>query len=192
MGRGATRRCWRRCAARSCRRSRRTARCAAGSRPEWPRRARPRAAGPASTVANWARSRTVRSWSACQRGGGVADRGAALSAGSLDPTRRAAVGVRLDVTFQTKPSIALELIGRALASGVPPGMVLADEVYGSTAEFRCGVADLGLDYALAVRSTTLVSPPCSGRRARLWRGQEDPLSVRALAARLPRSAWRWI
>src|SRR4051794_6754873 len=34
--------------------------------------------------------------------------------------------------------------------------------------------------------------PCSGRRARLWRGQEDPLSVRALAARLPRSAWRWI
>ena len=108
-----------------------------------------------------------------------------------DPERRAA-GVPLDVTFQTKPSIALELIGRALAGGVPPGMVLADEVYGSTAEFRRGVAGLGLDYALAVRSTTLVSPPCSGRRARLWRGQEDPLSVRALAARLPRSAWRWI
>jgi SRSO17 transposase len=115
-----------------------------------------------------------------------------------DPARRDAAGVPLDVTFQTKPSIALELIGRALAGGVPPGMVLADEVYGSTAEFRRGVAGLGLDYALAVRSTTLVSPPCSGRRARLWRGQEDPLSVRALvsvralAARLPRSAWRWI
>src|SRR3954471_18370568 len=56
-----------------------------------------------------------------------------------DPTRRAAVGVPLDVTFQTKPSIALDLIGRALAGGVPPGMVLADEVYGSTAEFRRGV-----------------------------------------------------
>jgi SRSO17 transposase len=99
-----------------------------------------------------------------------------------DPARRDAAGVPLDVTFQTKPSIALELIGRALAGGVPPGMVLADEVYGSTAEFRRGVAGLGLDYALAVRSTTLVSPPCSGRRARLWRGQEDPLSVRALAS----------
>ena len=80
-----------------------------------------------------------------------------------DPERRDAAGVPLDVTFQTKPSIALELIGRALAGGVPPGMVLADEVYGSTAEFRRGVAGLGLDYALAVRSTTLVSPPCSGR-----------------------------
>ena len=43
-----------------------------------------------------------------------------------DPARRAAAGVPLDVTFQ--PSIALELIGRALAGGVPPGMVLADEV----------------------------------------------------------------
>jgi SRSO17 transposase len=109
-----------------------------------------------------------------------------------DPARRAAAGVPLDVTFQTKPSIALDLIGRALAGGVPPGMVLADEVYGSTAEFRRGVASLGLDYALAVRSTTPVSPPCSGRRARLWHNQEGPLSVRALAARLPRSAWRWI
>ena len=89
------------------------------------------------------------------------------------------------MTFQ--PSIALELIGQALAGGVPPGMVLADEVYGSTAEFRRGVAGLGLDYALAVRSTTQVSPPCSGRRAR---HQDGPVSVRALAARLP--AWRWI
>src|SRR3954454_10684757 len=33
---------------------------------EWPRRARTRSAWPASTVANWARSRTVRSWSACR------------------------------------------------------------------------------------------------------------------------------
>jgi SRSO17 transposase len=110
----------------------------------------------------------------------------------VDPERRDAAGVPLDVTFQSKPSIALELIGQALAGGVPPGMVLADEVYGSTAEFRRGVAGLGLDYALAVRSTTQVSPPCSGRRARLWHNQDGPVSVRALAARLPRSAWRWI
>src|SRR5687768_5623037 len=123
-----------------------------------------------------------------QRGGGVADRGSICRKPGA-AIRCAAAGVPLDVTFRTKPLIALELIGRALAGG-PPGMVLADEVYGSTAEFRRGVAGLGLDYALAVR--TLVSPPCSGRRARLWRGQEDPLSVRALAAWLPRSAWRWI
>jgi SRSO17 transposase len=108
------------------------------------------------------------------------------------PERRGTAGVPLDVVFQTKPALALELIGRALAGGVPPGLVLADEVYGSTAEFRRGVARLGLDYAVAVRSTTVVLPPADGRRARLWQGQEGALSVRALAARLPRSAWRWI
>jgi SRSO17 transposase len=36
---------------------------------------------------------------------------------------------------------------------VPPGVVLADEVYGSTASFRQGVSALGLDYAAAVEST---------------------------------------
>jgi hypothetical protein len=75
---------------------------------------------------------------------------------------------------------------------VPPGVVLADEVYGSTASFRQGVSALGLDYAAAVRATTPVRPPLDKRRARLWRGQDAALSVRALAARVPRSAWRWV
>src|SRR4051812_8604907 len=135
MGRGATRRCWWRCAARSCRRSRRTARCATGSwtRPEWPRRARTRSAWPASTVANWARSRTLVSLSVTNEVAAlpIAARLYLPEAWTGDPARRDAAGVPLDVTFQTKPSIALELIGRALAGGVPPGMVLADEVYGS-------------------------------------------------------------
>ena len=111
---------------------------------------------------------------------------------SDDAARRAAVGGPLDVAFQTKPAIALELIGRALADGAPPGVVLGDEVYGSTAGFRRGVAGLGLDYAVAVRSTITVSAPEDGRRARLWRERDGLLSVRALAARIPRSAWRWI
>jgi SRSO17 transposase len=80
----------------------------------------------------------------------------------------------------------------AHAAGVPPGVVLADEVYGSTASFRQGVSALGLDYAAAVRATTPVRPPLDKRRARLWRGQDAALSVRALAARVPRSAWRWV
>ena len=117
MGRGATRRCWRRCAARSCRRSRRTARCAAGSwtRPEWPRRARTRSAWPASIVASWARSRTVRSWSACRsptRWRRCRSRRGSICQKPGPVIRRDAAGVPLDVTFRTKPSIALELIGR--------------------------------------------------------------------------------
>jgi SRSO17 transposase len=111
---------------------------------------------------------------------------------AVDEERRSKVGVPLDVVFQSKPAIALEQIRAAHVAGVPPGVVLADEVYGSTASFRQGVSALGLDYAAAVRATTPVRPPLDKRRARLWRGQDAALSVRALAARVPRSAWRWV
>src|SRR4051794_6409018 len=87
-----------------------------------------------------------------------------------DDERRATAAVPLDVAFQTKPALALEQIRVAHAAGVPPGVVLADEVYGSTATFRQGVAAVGLDYAVAVRATTEVLAPRDRRRARLWRG----------------------
>jgi SRSO17 transposase len=105
--------------------------------------------------------------------------------------RRAKAGIPLDVGFQTKPSLALDQIRAAHAAGVPPGVVLADEVYGSSAAFRRGVAALGLDYAVAVRSTQEVRPPQDRRRARPWR-DETAVTVRTLVARLPRSAWRWV
>jgi SRSO17 transposase len=109
-----------------------------------------------------------------------------------DDERRAKAAIPLDVTFHAKPALALDQIRAAHAAGVPPGIVLADEVYGSTATFRQGVTALGLEYAVAVRASTEVRPPQDRRRARLWRGQDAALSVRALAARVPRSAWRWI
>jgi SRSO17 transposase len=40
------------------------------------------------------------------------------------------------VQFQTKPQIALEQIRQAVEDRVSPGVVLADEVYGSSCEFR--------------------------------------------------------
>jgi SRSO17 transposase len=75
---------------------------------------------------------------------------------------RSAGARSLDVVFQSKPALALEQIRAAHAAGVPPGVVLADEVYGSTAAFRQGVSALGLDYAAAVRATT----PAAGQAAR--------------------------
>jgi SRSO17 transposase len=120
-----------------------------------------------------------------------------------DATRRAEVDVPKQVQFQTKPQIALEQIRQAVEDGVPPGVVLADEVYGSSREFRDGVAELKLDYSLAVRSTTTVwalerqpLPPMpwrgKGRRAtRMRRDQtHQPITVEQLARELPEKAWR--
>ena len=120
-----------------------------------------------------------------------------------DPMRRAEADVPKQVQFQTKPEIALAQIRQAVEDGVAPGVVLADEVYGSSREFRDGVAKLKLDYSLAVRSTTTVwalerqpLPPKpwkgKGRRAtRMRRDQtHQPITVEQLARELPEKAWR--
>ena len=73
-----------------------------------------------------------------------------------DPERRQEADVPKPVQFQTKPQIALAQIRQAVEDRVPPGVVLADEVYGSSHEFREGVAERKLLYSLAVRSTTTV------------------------------------
>jgi SRSO17 transposase len=78
--------------------------------------------------------------------------------------RRREAGIPEQVQFQTKPQIALAQIRQAVEDGVPPGVVLADEVYGSNREFRAGVAELKLDYSVAVRSASLYHPqPGVGR-----------------------------
>jgi SRSO17 transposase len=120
-----------------------------------------------------------------------------------DAERRKEVDVPKEVQFQTKPQIALAQIRQAVEDGVPPGVVLADEVYGSNREFRQGVADLKLEYSLAVKSTTTVwamdrqpLPPKpwkgKGRRAtRMRRDQEhQPITVKQLAQELPEQNWR--
>jgi SRSO17 transposase len=120
-----------------------------------------------------------------------------------DPERRREVDVPEPVQFQTKPQIALAQIQQAVAERVAPGVVLADEVYGSNREFREGVAKLKLRYSLAVRGTTTVwalerqpLPPKpwkgKGRRARRLRRDptHQPFTVEQLARELPEKFWR--
>lgn len=120
-----------------------------------------------------------------------------------DAERRQETDVPNEVRFQTKPQIALAQIQRAVEEKVSPGVVLADEVYGSNREFREGVAELKLDYSLAVRSTTTVwalerqplpPKPWKGRGPQPTRMRRDethqPITVRQLAQELPEQAWR--
>jgi SRSO17 transposase len=119
-----------------------------------------------------------------------------------DPVRREEVDIPKDVAFQTKPQIALAQIQQAVEDGMTPGVVLADEVYGSNREFRDGITELQLDYALAVRSTTTVwarerqplpPKPWKGKGPRSTRMRRDdthqPITMQQLAHQLPEQDW---
>ena len=76
-----------------------------------------------------------------------------------DAARRKNAHVPEEVTFKTKPEIALEQIAAALAAGVSPGVVLADAAYGSNGDFREALTAMGLAYAVGVQSHATVWPP---------------------------------
>ena len=71
-----------------------------------------------------------------------------------DTARRQEARIPEDVTFKTKPQLAVEMIGRAVADGVAKGVVLADSAYGNSSEFRAQVRSLGLHYAVGVDPQT--------------------------------------
>jgi SRSO17 transposase len=95
-----------------------------------------------------------------------------------DAARRREAGVPKDVKFATKPALGLRMVERALAAGLKPDWVLADEVYGSDGKFRRRLEGLGQPYVLAV----------SGQQ-RLW-VEFRQRRIDDLAAELPESAWR--
>jgi SRSO17 transposase len=100
-----------------------------------------------------------------------------------DDARRGRAHVPDDVTFKTKPRLALEQIGAARAAGVPEGVVLPDAAYGTNADFREGLTRMELRYAVGVQSNVSVWPlgaeplpaqDWSGRGRRPTRLREAP------------------
>ena len=75
-----------------------------------------------------------------------------------DEVRRAEAKVPGSITFEDKGDIALAQIDAALADGVRFGMVLADAGYGSSADFRAGLTQRGLRWAVGVQPTQKVYP----------------------------------
>lgn len=102
---------------------------------------------------------------------------------AADPVRRAAAGVPDQVTFQTKPQLALAMLERALDAGVPAAWVTADEGYGNDFAFRQALETRDQAYVVAVKRTHTVST---------WPPYGPPAQTRVcdLIAALPAAAWQ--
>jgi SRSO17 transposase len=74
---------------------------------------------------------------AVSRGRTFLDRALYLPASWInDRARCDAAGVPTDMTFATKPQLALQMLERALEAGVPAAWVVGDEVYGNDSRLR--------------------------------------------------------
>jgi SRSO17 transposase len=101
-----------------------------------------------------------------------------------DPARCAAAGVPPGIRFQTKPEIALSLIGQVRDHGVTPAPVLGDEAYGISAEFRRGLREYGCEYFLNAGSDVSAwAEPVQTRKAKkYWGPAKDQPPSRSLSA----------
>jgi len=115
-----------------------------------------------------------------------------------DFERRRRAGVPETVVYQTTVQLALSQIRRALADGVPQGVVLADAHYGGSSEFRAQLAHLGLHYVVEIHLSTPVwapesphlSNPSSPLRQAPGHMPLPLLPAWRFAERLPKRAWR--
>jgi SRSO17 transposase len=123
-----------------------------------------------------------------------------------DAARRKKTGVPEEITFKTKPEIALEQIRAACAADLPRGVVLMDAGYGTHSDLRTAVTALELPYIAGILSNTTVWAPGTGPlppeawkpghgrpTKRLRRdAAHQPVKVKDLAFSLPAKAWRTI
>ena len=112
----------------------------------------------------------------------------------LEEERRQKAGIPKDVTFQPKWALAMVLVDRALAWQVPGGVIVADAGYGSTTEFRAGLAERKRLFVVGVQNSATVwvdsglEMPPVGRRGRPRRKPLQtgpPLSVTEVSQSWP-------
>ena len=103
-----------------------------------------------------------------------------------DAARRKKARIPEEITFKTKPQIALDQIRAACAAGVARGVVLMDAAYGCHSALRHGVSALALSYVAAIAWTIKVQAVTDGGKLGLR------MSAKELALGLPKHAWRTI
>src|SRR3954470_15345119 len=74
----------------------------------------------------------------------------------------------------TKPQIALELLDRVRAEGLPGGAVVADAGYGVSGDFRDGLAARGLSYVVGVTEDFVVFTQAPRWELPAWSGRGRP------------------
>ena len=122
-----------------------------------------------------------------------------------DAKRLRKAGVPEEISFKTKPEIALGQIRAACRAGLPRGAVLMDAGYGANTQLRTDISTIGLTYVAGILpNTTVWAPGTEPLRAKNWSGhgrppklirrdgKHRPVSVRELALNLPARAWRTI
>jgi len=106
---------------------------------------------------------------------------------AADRERRAKVGVPEEVTFRPKWRIALDEVRLLKKEGVRFGTVLADAGYGVCGEFRRGLTEQGLLWAVGIISEQKLYPP--NARTRVPRpAAVGPRRLRPLPTHARRSA----
>jgi SRSO17 transposase len=103
---------------------------------------------------------------------------------TADPQRWKRARVSPEVTFQTKPEIALSLLDQGRAWGVPHRAVVADPDYGDNPNFLAGLEEGNERYVVAVRCGVEVRLNCQGASA--------SQRVDQVLATLPKCQWRTI
>jgi SRSO17 transposase len=123
-----------------------------------------------------------------------------------DPPRCEEAQVPLPISYKTKPELALELIDKSLGWGLPrPEVILSDEGYGGSFEWRVALRERHLGYAGQAGSDSLgwLRAPAYAVPAKTGRGggqfrrprlvsEDQPQTFSAIATGLSAESWQQV